>query len=115
MASVRVRIEKTRRECTAGSALRRAPCLLTCMRFCRVAPRDFTVGQLVQVTRTDCSWTYGKIMEYDGVGDNYTVRSAPRLVAFFSTRALVLALLLAFPLLVRAPQPLSAAAVFVCF
>lgn len=34
---------------------------------------DFHVGQLVQVTRSDGSWTYGKIMEYDASGDTYSV------------------------------------------
>mmetsp|Transcript_7037 Transcript_7037/g.18505 ORF Transcript_7037/g.18505 Transcript_7037/m.18505 type:complete len:280 (-) Transcript_7037:555-1394(-) len=36
---------------------------------------DFSVGQLVQVTRTDGSWTYGKIQEYDSMGDTYTVQT----------------------------------------
>jgi len=36
---------------------------------------DFAVGQLVQVTRTDGSWTYGKIQEYDAGGDTYTVHT----------------------------------------
>ncbi len=41
---------------------------------------DFHVGQLVQVTRSDGSWTYGKIMAYDEGGDNYTVmtRAGPK-------------------------------------
>ena len=34
---------------------------------------DFAVGQLVQVTRSDGSWTYGKVQEYDVGGDTYTV------------------------------------------
>ena len=34
---------------------------------------DFYVGQLVQVTRSDGSWTYGKIIAYDEGGDNYSV------------------------------------------
>jgi len=34
---------------------------------------DFMVGQLVQVTRSDGSWTYGKVQEYDEMADNYTV------------------------------------------
>ena len=34
---------------------------------------DFHVGQLVQVTRSDHSWTYGKIMAYDSLGDTYSV------------------------------------------
>jgi len=33
----------------------------------------YSVGQLVQVTRSDGSWTYGKIMDYDDLGDNYSV------------------------------------------
>jgi len=36
---------------------------------------DFAVGQLVQVTRSDGSWTYGKIQEYDAGGDTYTVHT----------------------------------------
>ena len=34
---------------------------------------DFHVGQLVQVTRSDGSWTYGKVMDYDPSGDTYSV------------------------------------------
>ena len=34
---------------------------------------DFHVGQLVQVTRSDGSWTYGKVISYDEGGDNYSV------------------------------------------
>ena len=34
---------------------------------------DFHVGQLVQVSRSDGSWTYGKIMAYDAGGDTYSV------------------------------------------
>ena len=34
---------------------------------------DFHVGQLVQVSRSDGSWTYGKIMAYDHGGDTYSV------------------------------------------
>jgi len=34
---------------------------------------DFHVGQLVQVTRSDGSWTYGKVMAYDDLGDTYSV------------------------------------------
>ena len=34
---------------------------------------DFHVGQLVQVTRSDGSWTYGKVMAYDAGGDTYSV------------------------------------------
>ena len=34
---------------------------------------DFHVGQLVQVTRSDGSWTYGKIMEFDDLGGTYSV------------------------------------------
>lgn len=34
---------------------------------------DFTMGQLVQVTRSDGTWTYAKIQEYDDMGDTYTV------------------------------------------
>lgn len=36
---------------------------------------DFAVGQLVQVTRSDGSWTYGKVQEYDAGGDTYTVHT----------------------------------------
>ena len=34
----------------------------------------------IQVTRSDGSWTYGKIMEYDDLGDNYSVmtRAGPK-------------------------------------
>ena len=41
---------------------------------------DFHVGQLVQVTRSDGSWTYGKIMEYEDMGDTYTImtRGGPK-------------------------------------
>jgi len=40
----------------------------------------YHVGQLVQVTRSDGSWTYGKIMEYDDLGDNYSImtRAGPK-------------------------------------
>ena len=31
------------------------------------------MGQLVQVTRSDGSWTYGKIMEFDDLGGTYSV------------------------------------------
>jgi len=34
---------------------------------------DFAIGQLVQVARSDGSWTYGKIMDYDPSGDVYSV------------------------------------------
>ena len=34
---------------------------------------DFHVGQLVQVTRSDGTWTYGKIMQHDSGGDTYSV------------------------------------------
>jgi len=34
---------------------------------------EFLIGQLVQVTRSDGSWSYGKIMDYDPTGDVYTV------------------------------------------
>ena len=34
---------------------------------------DFHVGQLVQVNRSDGSWTYGKVMDYDELGDTYSV------------------------------------------
>ena len=34
---------------------------------------DFHVGQLVQVTRSDGSWTYGKIMAYEEGGGTYSV------------------------------------------
>ena len=34
---------------------------------------EFVVGQLVQVNRTDGSWTYGKVMEYDEGACNYTI------------------------------------------
>ena len=34
---------------------------------------EFYIGQVVQVTRTNGKWTYGKIMDYDPTGDNYTV------------------------------------------
>ena len=34
---------------------------------------DFAVGQLVQVARSNGSWTYGKIMDYDGSGDHYSI------------------------------------------
>ena len=41
---------------------------------------DFHVGQLVQVTRSDGTWTYGKVMEYDSLGDTYSVmtRAGPK-------------------------------------
>eukprot|EP00322_Chrysochromulina_rotalis_P011980 CAMPEP_0115846774 /NCGR_PEP_ID=MMETSP0287-20121206/10034_1 /TAXON_ID=412157 /ORGANISM="Chrysochromulina rotalis, Strain UIO044" /LENGTH=232 /DNA_ID=CAMNT_0003300575 /DNA_START=26 /DNA_END=724 /DNA_ORIENTATION=+ len=34
---------------------------------------DFHVGQLVQVTRSDGSWTYGKIMDHEAEGNTYSV------------------------------------------
>lgn len=34
---------------------------------------DFSVDQLIQVTRSDGTWTYGKIMDYDEMGDSYTI------------------------------------------
>lgn len=34
---------------------------------------EFHVGQLVQVTRSDGSWTYGKIMSYEDSGGTYSV------------------------------------------
>uniref|UniRef100_A0A7S2E335 Uncharacterized protein n=1 Tax=Haptolina brevifila TaxID=156173 RepID=A0A7S2E335_9EUKA len=41
---------------------------------------DFEIGQLVQVNRSDGSWTYGKVMDYDPTGDVYTVmtRAGPK-------------------------------------
>ena len=34
---------------------------------------DFVVGQLVQVLRSNGSWTYGKVMDYDPRADNYSL------------------------------------------
>jgi len=34
---------------------------------------DFHVGQLVQVTRNDGTWTYGKVMAHEEEGDTYSV------------------------------------------
>jgi len=34
---------------------------------------EFQVGQVVQVARSNGSWTYGKVMDYDPSGDHYTV------------------------------------------
>ena len=34
---------------------------------------DFHIGQLVQVERSNGTWTYAKIMDYDPSGDTYTV------------------------------------------
>jgi len=34
---------------------------------------DFSIGQLIQVYRSNGSWTYGKVMDYDPTGCNYTV------------------------------------------
>ena len=41
---------------------------------------DFHIGQLVQVSRSDGSWTYGKIMDYDPTADTYSVmtRAGPK-------------------------------------
>ena len=41
---------------------------------------DFMIGQLVQVNRSDGSWTYGKVMAYDEGGDTYSVmtRAGPK-------------------------------------
>ena len=41
---------------------------------------EFHVGQLVQVTRSDGSWTYGKIMEHEEMGNTYSVmtRAGPK-------------------------------------
>jgi hypothetical protein len=41
---------------------------------------DFTIGQLVQVTRSNGQWTYGKVMDYDDMGDTYSVmtRAGPK-------------------------------------
>ena len=36
---------------------------------------EFHVGQLVQVNRSDGSWTYGKIISYDAGGDTYSVQT----------------------------------------
>jgi len=36
---------------------------------------DFAVGQLVQVTRSDGTWTYGKVLDYDAGGDTYTIHT----------------------------------------
>ena len=41
------------------------------------AAGDFHIGQLVQVERSNGTWTYAKIMDYDPSGDVYSV-SAPR-------------------------------------
>ena len=42
-------------------------------------PRAACVSS-VQVTRSDHSWTYGKIMDYDELGDTYSVmtRAGPK-------------------------------------
>jgi len=37
------------------------------------AAGDFKVGQLVQVLRSNGSWTYAKMMDYDPLGDVYSV------------------------------------------
>ena len=37
------------------------------------AAGDFQIGQLVQTLRSNGKYTYGKIMDYDPAGDNYTV------------------------------------------
>jgi len=34
---------------------------------------DFHVGQLVQVTRSDGSWTYGKVMDHESEGNTYSI------------------------------------------
>ena len=34
---------------------------------------EFYIGQVCQVQRSNGTWTYGKIMDYDPSGDNYTV------------------------------------------
>ena len=41
---------------------------------------DFTIGQLVQVARSNGGWTYGKIMDYDDLGDTYSImtRAGPK-------------------------------------
>lgn len=41
---------------------------------------DFHVGQLVQVTRSDGTWTYGKIMDHEDAGNTYSVmtRAGPK-------------------------------------
>ena len=39
-----------------------------------------------QVNRSDGSWTYGKIMEYDGMGDTYTVSQRATLFTRTLTR-----------------------------
>ena len=41
---------------------------------------DFHVGQLVQVTRSDGSWTYGKVMDHETEGDTYSImtRAGPK-------------------------------------
>ena len=34
---------------------------------------DFEIGQIVQVSRSNGKWTYGKIMDYDPSSDVYSV------------------------------------------
>ena len=63
--------------CWAGQGMHPRAHALACAHRAAACSRP---PDAIQVTRSDGSWTYGKIMEYDDLGDNYSImtRAGPK-------------------------------------